>query len=142
MRIRWWSVPNRSATSVEYSNSSPLSPPADSKPIENVASPVCPASASRPTTRLESMPPDSSTPTGTSATIRRSTASRSRSSSASSQSRDVQSARSGSRVNSGSQYTRSVVAPSGSIVRTVAGGSLPMPARMVRGAGTTEWNVM
>ena len=49
------------------------------------------------------MPPDSSTPTGTSATIRRSTAVRSEESSASSQSCAVQSARSGSRLKSGSQ---------------------------------------
>ena len=34
--------------------------------------PRCPASASSATTRLESMPPESSTPTGTSATMRRS----------------------------------------------------------------------
>ena len=69
----------------------------------NVASPVWPCSASSATTRLESMPPDSSTPTGTSETIRRSTAVRSAASSASSQSREDHPARSGSRVNSGRQ---------------------------------------
>ena len=68
-----------------------------------VCRPCWPASASSATTRLESMPPDSSTPTGTSATIRRSTAVRSEASSASSQSCSVQSAWSGSRLNSGSQ---------------------------------------
>ena len=69
----------------------------------NVFSPCWPASASSATTREESMPPDSSTPTGTSATIRRSTAVRSLPISASCQSRSDQSARSGSRSNDGSQ---------------------------------------
>ena len=87
------------------------------------------------------MPPESRTPTGTSATIRRSTATRSRSSSASCQSRSVQSARSGSRPNAGLQYTWSLCRPSGSITRTVAGGSLRTPFRIVRGGGTTLWNV-
>ena len=101
--ILWWSVSNRSATRLEYSNSSPDSPPADSKPMLKVCSPCWPASASRATTRLESMPPDSRTPTGTSATIRRSTAVRREASSASSQSCSVQPARSGSRLKAGSQ---------------------------------------
>jgi hypothetical protein len=87
------------------------------------------------------MPPDSSTPTGTSATIRRWTAVRSFSTSASSQSRSVQSERASTRANSGTQYSWSVAEPSGSTTRTVAGGSLRIPCRMVRGAGTTEWNV-
>ena len=35
-----------------------------------------------------------------------------------------------------------VTAVAGSLmIRTVAGGSLRTPARIVRGAGTTEWNV-
>ena len=34
------------------------------------------------------------------------------------------------------------VRPSASTTRTVAGGSLRTPLRMVRGAGTTEWKVM
>src|ERR687884_603950 len=51
----------------------------------NVASPRWPSSASSPTIRLESSPPESSTPTGMSATSRRRTAIRSASSTASSQ---------------------------------------------------------
>ena len=39
MRIWWWSVSNRSAMMSEYLNSSPSTPPTDSKPIENVARP-------------------------------------------------------------------------------------------------------
>jgi hypothetical protein len=35
-----------------------------------------------------------------------------------------------------------VKVPSGRTVRTVAGGSFRTPVRIVRGAGTTEWNVM
>jgi len=35
-----------------------------------------------------------------------------------------------------------MLVPSGWITRTVAGGSFRTPATMVRGAGTTEWNVM
>ncbi len=103
MRSWWWSVPNSSAMTSEYLNSSPSTLFTDSKPIENVASPFCPAWASRPTMRLESSPPDSSTPTGTSAIMRRSTASRSAASTASSQSRADQSALPGSRLNGGSQ---------------------------------------
>jgi len=142
MRIWWWSVPKRWATREEYANSSPDSPPADSKPMLNVWSPCWPASASSATTRLESIPPDSSTPTGTSATIRRSTARRSAASRASCQSRSSRSSRAGSRVKLGRQYTWSVWTPSGSTTRTVAGASLRTPVRIVRGAGTTEWNVM
>ena len=55
-------------------NSSPSRSPASSKPMQNVASPVWPCSASSATIRLESRPPESSTPTGTSATMRRRTA--------------------------------------------------------------------
>src|SRR6476619_3405789 len=47
----------------EYLNSSPLTPPTDSNPIENVARPCWPASASSPTIRLESTPPESRQPT-------------------------------------------------------------------------------
>ncbi len=84
--ICWWSVSKCLAIRSEYSNSSPDSPPAASNPMLNVRRPCCPLSASSATIRLESMPPDSSTPTGTSATIRRSTAIRSVSSTASGQS--------------------------------------------------------
>ena len=70
--------------------------------------------------------------------MRRSTAMRSASSIASCQSSGVQPARSGSRAKGGSQYTRAAAPPSGSTVSTVAGGSLRTPARIVRGAGTTE----
>ena len=65
-------------------------------------------SASSATTRLESMPPDSSTPTGTSATIRRFTATRRPSSTASCQSPVDQSTCARIAVNYGSQYTWSV----------------------------------
>ena len=71
------------ATRSENANSLPSRPPASGKPIENVASPRWPCSASSATIRLESSPPESSTPTGTSETIRRRTATRSASSSAS-----------------------------------------------------------
>ena len=54
---------------------------------------------------LESKPPESSTPTGTSATIRRRTAPRSASSSALRQSCTLQSARSTERANDARQYT-------------------------------------
>jgi hypothetical protein len=37
----------------------------------------------------------------------------------------------------GSQKTESVIAPSASITRIVAGGSLRTPDRIVRGGGTT-----
>src|SRR6202034_3163231 len=87
----------------EYWNSSPLTPPADSKPMEKVDSPCWPASASRPTIRLESTPPESRHPTGTSATRRRCTANRSVDSTASSQSRSDQSERSSCLVKSGAQ---------------------------------------
>ncbi|CNM21144.1 Uncharacterised protein [Mycobacterium tuberculosis] len=68
-----------------------------------VANPCWPCSASSATTIEESMPPDSSTPTGTSATIRRFTAVRSASINAASQSRPDQDALSGSRPNFGVQ---------------------------------------
>ncbi|GAB2610034.1 hypothetical protein GCM10009696_14530 [Kocuria himachalensis] len=87
------------------------------------------------------MPPDSSTPTGTSATMRRLTAVRSFSTSPSCQSCSDQSERSSSRVNWGFQYSWSEAEPSRSTVRTVAGGSFRTPWRIVRGAGTTEWKV-
>jgi hypothetical protein len=83
MRIWWCSVANCLAITSEYANSSPLSPAAASNPMLNVVSPRCPPSASSATMKLESRPPDSSTPTGTSATMRRSTAVRSRSRTAS-----------------------------------------------------------
>ena len=141
--MRWWSVPNRSATRVEYSNSSPDSPPADSKPMLNVLRPVWPASASSATTRLESMPPESSTPTGTSATIRRSTATRSLL-----QERllpvaggPVAAVGVAGELAASSRRCRGWRRPV-SMTRTVAGGSLRTPVRIVRGAGTTEWNVM
>src|SRR6185437_10940716 len=106
----------------EYWNSSPLISPADSKPMENVDSPCCPASASNPTIRLESTPPESRQPTGTSATNRRSTAVRSEDSTASSQSRSDQSERSSCRVKSGSQYVVATRRPSGSMASSDPGG--------------------
>src|ERR1700754_4239223 len=121
----------------EYLNSSPLTPPTDSKPIENVAKPCWPASARSPTIRLESTPPDSRHPTGTSATRRRSTASRNASRTASSQSRSDQSALYLRLVKSGSQYVVVVVRPAGSIATKDAGGTLVTPRRIVRGGGTT-----
>ena len=87
----------------EYLNSSPSSPPAASKPIEKVPRPCWPASASNPTIRLESSPPDSRQPTGTSATRRRFTAVRSDARMASSHSESDQLARSADRSNTGSQ---------------------------------------
>jgi hypothetical protein len=48
----------------------------------------------------------------------------------------------GARVKSRCQNVLSFRVPSGSITRTVAGGSLRTPFRIVRGAGTTAWNVM
>ena len=86
-RICWWSVAKCSAIRSEYSNSSPDSPAVAWKPTLNVFSPTWPSSASSATTSDESSPPESSTPTGTSATIRRRTASRSASRMASRQSR-------------------------------------------------------
>ena len=80
------------------------------------------------------MPPESSTPTGTSATIRRSTATRRAPSSASCQSRSLRRLL-GSRVKAGGQYSARVLVPSGSTTRTVAGGSFRTPARIVRGGG-------
>ena len=68
--------------------------------MENVLRSFWPISASRATTIEESMPPESSTPTGTSATMRRSTAVRSESSAVCAHSCAE---RSPSRVNSGSQ---------------------------------------
>jgi len=56
--------------------------------------------------------------------------------------RQSASAIAGSRSNEASQYTRSRTVPSGVIVRIVAGGSFRTPLTIVRGAGTTEWNVM
>ncbi len=91
---------------------------------------------------LESSPPESSTPTGTSETMRRSTATRSASSTASSQSRAVIPSWAGSRVKLGSQYVTSRREPSGSTTSRVAGGRRRTPRRMVCGAGTTEWNIM
>ena len=85
-RICRCSVANSRATRSENSNSSPSRPPASGKPIENVARPRWPCSASSATIRLESSPPDSRIPTGTSATIRRRTATRSASRTASAQS--------------------------------------------------------
>ncbi len=70
--------------------------------------------------------------------MRRRTATRSASRTASVQSASDQAARSGSRANGGSQYRRSRRLPSGSTTSTVAGGSLPTPRRIVRGAGTIE----
>ncbi len=137
MWILWWSVPNFFATRSEYSYSSPCSPPAEAKPMLNVARELWPASASSATTRLESRPPESSTPTGTSETIRRSTARRRASRTCSCHSRGDGDGPSG-RVDGGSQYRTSLERPSGSIVRTVAGGSLRTPVRIVRGGGTTE----
>ena len=134
-RIWWWSVPYSAATRSENANSFPSRPPASGKPIENVASPRWPCSASSATIRLESSPPESSTPTGTSETIRRRTATRSASSSAS---RHSSGERSPPRSCGGFQYSRSRRRPSGSTVSTVAGASLRTPVRIVRGAGTTE----
>ena len=71
--------------------------------MEKVASPCWPCSANSATTIDESMPPDSSTPTGTSATMRRATAVRRASISASCQSRIDHEARNGSRSKSGVQ---------------------------------------
>src|SRR5215218_8735795 len=123
----------------EYLNSSPATLPTDSNPIENVDSPVWPASASNPTMRLESTPPESRQPTGTSATSRRLTARRNDARTASSQSRSDQSAVSARRVKSGSQYAVVVRRPSGSIAISDAGGTFDTPRRIVRGGGTTEW---
>lgn len=92
-----------------------------------VARSVWPCSASRATTSDESTPPDKSTPTGTSATMRRLTEVRSESSSSACQRSSSQSARSGWGAKVGSQYFRSVRRPSGLTVMTVAGGSLRMP---------------
>ena len=84
--------------------------------------------------RLESSPPESSTPTGTSATIRRSTAVRSARQTA------LRPVLGGHGARGGRVYDRLPVdacrcscRPARSI-RTVAGGSLRTPARIVRGA--------
>jgi hypothetical protein len=135
-------VSNRLATRSEYANSSPLSPAAASNPMLNVVRPRCPCPASSATTKDESSPPDSSTPTGTSATIRRRTAVRSASSTASRHSSGPRRSGRAARLNSGDQYGVSATRPSAVTTRTVAGGSLRTPRRIVRGAGTTEWNVM
>src|SRR3954447_11213798 len=74
-------------------------------------------------TRLESTPPDSSTPTGTAAIWWRPTAMRSASA---------------TRSRVGRQYVHSRLRPSASTTRTVAGGSLRTPRSSVRGAGTIE----
>ena len=82
------------------------------KPTLNVFSPTWPSSASSATTSDESSPPDSSTPTGTSATIRRRTASRSASRVASRQSRAFIPAYSGgARVRAASRRARSWCRP-------------------------------
>src|SRR5512135_3615496 len=124
--------------------------------------------ASSATMRLESRPPESRTPTGTSATIRRSTAARSSASTSSAHSAagadagaeaaapraeaaapgakaaapgaeaEVYAGVAAGRVKDGIQYTWSLLLPSTSTVRTVAGGSFRTPVRIVRGAGTTE----
>ena len=89
------------------------------------------------------MPPESSTPTGTSATIRRSTATRRLSSSACLPVLlgPVRAVRVTTERRAPSRRW-SVWRPSGSTTRTVAGGSFRIPFRMVRGAGTTLWKVM
>jgi hypothetical protein len=73
--------------------------------------------------------------------MRRSTAVVSAASSASCQSSGDQPARSGWRVNCGTQNVRSCTRPSGSMTRIVAGGSFLTPRRIVRGGGTTLWKL-
>ena len=136
--MRWWSVWKRSATASDQRNSSPSSSPIDSKPMLKVDRSSWPRSRSSPTMRLESSPPDSSTPTGTSDTIRRSTARRSAAATASRHSSGDRSA--GASV-AEPQYDTSRRVPSGSTTSMVAGGSLVTPVRIVRGDGTTAWNV-
>ena len=134
-RIWRWSVPNSRATRSENANSSPSRPPASGKPIENVARPRWPCSASSATIRLESSPPESSTPTGTSATIRRCTATRSASSSASSQSSSTAVAPGRARTAGPSSAARGGARPARSTAAWPA-ASLRTPRRIVRGAGT------
>ena len=102
---------------------------------------VWPASASRPTIRLESTPPDSRQPdrhVGDQAAL-----------DGGAQRREngvlpvtfgpVGAFRRGG-VKSGSQYVVVVrLCPSGSIATSDAGGTLDTPRRIVRGGGTTEW---
>ena len=92
----------------------------------------------------ESMPPDSSTPTGTSATMRRATASPQLSrpgASCQSRSDHPRCALPGSRAKSAgpSRQRSSVLAPSGSMTRTVAGGSLRTP-RQDRPRWRARWS--
>src|SRR5690606_32756096 len=79
------------------------SPLAASNPIEKVRRSFWPASASSATITLESTPPDRSTPTGTSATWRRSTARRRLARTASAHSGPDLVSSSGERSNTGAQ---------------------------------------
>jgi hypothetical protein len=137
----WWRVAKCAATASEYSNSLPRSSGWSSNPTEKVIRSSTPCSASRATSRLESRPPESSTPTLTSAINRRFfTAARRVSWMASRHSASLQGL---VRTGRGQLPVDAALAAGRSrrCAAHVAGASLRTPFSRVRGAGTTACRV-
>ena len=131
----WWSVPKRFAT-ISASPSSDTS--SSAKPIEKVCTGREDCSAISAVMRLESRPPLSMTPSGTSLIMRARTDSRSSSISCSCSSSHASASR-GAPSSHGFQYGRwSTILPSSKTI-SAAGSSLRTPANSVYGPGTKPW---
>ena len=130
--ISWWSQPKRLATRAAWRSSFWL--PSSRKPIANVCTGMLDASAMSATTRLESSPPESIAPSGTSLISLMRTASASSGSSSSVYSSSVRAGSSGCGIGY-RQYVPTSIRPP-PIVSIPPGGSFEIAVNGVCGYGT------